>query len=1646
MQTDERKKSHPGSLVLAGLAIALLASPRPAQAFKIETHVWIAQQVLNDLLADGRVAVPEFGDFAVDPEIVDALRDYSDEYRMGSIGPDGFPDMAGGQMTTHPGVLGGWHTDDWLRWVLEGADTPRRRAFAYGYLTHAAADVFAHTYVNSYAGDIFVLTDGEQEVELRHMALEEYIKDHNPPFRDAQGNDLPGPADLVVATASFLRDRLILNGAVADEYTRAGVPYLAWMYQFWKAQGEVIDFIDDEMIGLVDGTIGDIQKEIDRLQGKINGLKKKKASFWTPWGRKKVKVYPWYCLLDPGTCALVASTQVTLKATKRSLDLPKALQDLAFRGVRSVVVAWRAEVEEAVKQYIVTSQEVSREIMRGEEGLPLLALERWACEWAPVFAAVPNEASLPRCAPNDFVKRKQEELSRGIEEFRERVSDKLGVLGWLVDPGQKVSEVIDEKIKEEPAFRNLPARLAAAVTEEDSTLVSLVRMRLQLQSRDTLNAEFASDASDKGLLTMPDVAAAVRAEMHVTSQGHFDPEKFNPVRNAVTLSKLLLLQPAELNRLVEKAGVTRTIYGDALYPAQVGGNVLFDAVRSIDGNQQWQEIGLPYPRRGKLSDECGTDNETSCLADTNLKCCWPKDRQYGYPFACHDGDWLDCAAGLGGFRFWQDCEVREEVFGRIFQGPLAPELQALLPANYPSRATEDDPFPLSRGSTPDWAGSTLELKVKSTAGDVVEIRDPNSAADLVVDVEAPFCGGPSEMEAIHRWSFVERCTFQCAPEGDVFHCYGPRCPSGTPAPETFTISQDDADELGTLLECVDVGAQEECRFQQDFEVGEPVGEASLQWEGNLICDVGAAAARLVKVQARPVFLKAELGPDSLATAVREVVTLGAVPPQFGDWTDVEAAIRAATGGSSGVCDPLPTPTPTRTPVSATPTPGVPTCAPLLPVDRTAPVLIAPPDVVVECTAAGASGQAVALGSPVVSDDRDTFFRISNDAPPSFSPGRTTVTWTATDLAGNTATAEQQITVRDTLPPVFSLPLEALTLRANDPDGTAVALARPVAVDACDGAIVAATDAELEALPIGRNLVEWMAADASGNVATATQEISVIALRGDLDVDGRVTQQDLEIVLAGRGSATEKIELTDLDGNGVIDEIDEALYVLVQTAPGDARDLDGDGEITDLDALAQFSLCADSGCVLCPDPPCTGEPTGDPDADGIAEPTDNCPATWNPQQQDVDADEVGDACDNCPGTANPDQADEDADGVGNACDIAVCVGDCSHDSVVTVDELVVLVNVALGQAALLGCQAGDMNGDGDITVAELVAAVLSALGGCQSPSCQTACDCQAGYLCGRDGQCFAGDVAVHCCDLGPCPDGSQCQGRDGTVNLCPAPTATTFPTENEPAATTRPVGEGGVLKVDSVRQSSPTPTPQCMTACDCPAGQFCDWGQCRTGTAPVYCCDTDPCPDGEQCQQRDGRRSSCGCLPTPTPTPQGECETACDCPPGLLCHAGRCHVGIVPVYCCDSGTCPDGEQCQQRDGTLTSCADRTPTGTQTATRKPTSTRSPTPSMPPVRTATSTRSPTATRTRTASFSASRTRTVTRTRTRSRTATPTPTPTQEGECQSACDCKTGWACFSGECWPGIAPVYCCDFGPCPVGEFCDHEDGRFDTCGSR
>lgn len=191
------------SLAASVVVVVVLSAVMPAAvAFKPYTHARTGDRVLDDV-ADGSVTIAGRS-YPVSQPVVDALLDHPEFYNAGVIGPDGFPDLTYGQSVIHPEDTGLWlrHIFD-AAWAAQGdasyTATQRSQilAFAYGFLMHAAGDVWAHTLVNDFSEGTFpgvgdILTDADMAaIALRHIIVEGYIGDATAGY---DGNTERGPA------------------------------------------------------------------------------------------------------------------------------------------------------------------------------------------------------------------------------------------------------------------------------------------------------------------------------------------------------------------------------------------------------------------------------------------------------------------------------------------------------------------------------------------------------------------------------------------------------------------------------------------------------------------------------------------------------------------------------------------------------------------------------------------------------------------------------------------------------------------------------------------------------------------------------------------------------------------------------------------------------------------------------------------------------------------------------------------------------------------------------------------------------------------------------------------------------------------------------------------------------------------------------------------------------------------------------------------------------------------------------------------------------------------------------------------------------------------------------------------------------------
>ena len=158
-------------------------------------------------------------------------------------------------------------------------------------------------------------------------------------------------------------------------------------------------------------------------------------------------------------------------------------------------------------------------------------------------------------------------------------------------------------------------------------------------------------------------------------------------------------------------------------------------------------------------------------------------------------------------------------------------------------------------------------------------------------------------------------------------------------------------------------------------------------------------------------------------------------------------------------------------------------------DTTPPSVNAGPDITVE--QATAAGTVVTL-SATVSDICDTSPTITWSHGPTvvFPLGSTTVTVTATDASGNSASDTVVVTVEDTTPPSVNAGPD-ITVEQATAAGTVVTLSATVS-DICDTSpTITWSHGPTVVFPLGSTAVTVTATDASGNSASDTVVVNVI---------------------------------------------------------------------------------------------------------------------------------------------------------------------------------------------------------------------------------------------------------------------------------------------------------------------------------------------------------------------------------------------------------------------------------------------------------------------------------------------------------------------------------------------------------------------------
>ena len=153
-------------------------------------------------------------------------------------------------------------------------------------------------------------------------------------------------------------------------------------------------------------------------------------------------------------------------------------------------------------------------------------------------------------------------------------------------------------------------------------------------------------------------------------------------------------------------------------------------------------------------------------------------------------------------------------------------------------------------------------------------------------------------------------------------------------------------------------------------------------------------------------------------------------------------------------------------------------------DNVSPVVTAPANIIVAATDMNGTARTVAeintfLQAATAQDAQDGSLSVTHDAPQLFPLGATTVTFTATDLSGNIATASASVTVNDLTPPLINLiGASSITLNVGDhfiDPGHSVS-------DNVDSGLIATVISTVDTSSVGLYTLTYSVSDLAGNAA------------------------------------------------------------------------------------------------------------------------------------------------------------------------------------------------------------------------------------------------------------------------------------------------------------------------------------------------------------------------------------------------------------------------------------------------------------------------------------------------------------------------------------------------------------------------------------
>ncbi len=385
---------------------------------------------------------------------------------------------------------------------------------------------------------------------------------------------------------------------------------------------------------------------------------------------------------------------------------------------------------------------------------------------------------------------------------------------------------------------------------------------------------------------------------------------------------------------------------------------------------------------------------------------------------------------------------------------------------------------------------TVSCEAVPAVGTPLASDDCDASVTISFEGETRVNGScPDTYTLIRRWTAVDDCgNTASAQQVVVVRDLTP--PVFTFVPADATVSCEDVPTVGTPLASDDCDASVTISFEGETRADGPCPDTYMltrRWTAVDDCGNTAFAQQVVVVRdlTPPVFT---FVPADATVSCEDVPAVGT--PVASDNCDASAAI--SFDGETRLNGPCPDTYVLQRRWTATDNCGnTATALQTLSVQDITPPMFAfvPPDMTVNCD------DIPAISDPLVSDNCDlsvdlsltTDLQVGTDCS---SGGVLIRRWTAVDNCGNSAVAEQRLTVQDTTKPVFTYIPSDTTVRCAD----VPAVDAPAAVDNCTADVSISFDGEVRTDgPCPDTYVltrRWTAVDVCGNAQTAKQVIAV----------------------------------------------------------------------------------------------------------------------------------------------------------------------------------------------------------------------------------------------------------------------------------------------------------------------------------------------------------------------------------------------------------------------------------------------------------------------------------------------------------------------------------------------------------------------------